>query len=161
VLHQGRLRQVGTPREIYTDPDDVLVAHQLGSPAINLLPADALGLSGAGADRVGVRPEDVSRVDGPPAGPEPVGDLSARVQQVERLGAEDVVLFDWQGAPVRALLPPDHGLRPGADARLRLAPDKLLLFAADQTRIRRAPDQSQLGEPDPAAATTKGRTHVG
>ena len=161
VLHEGRLRQVGTPREIYTDPDDVLVAQQLGSPAINLLPADALGLSAAGADRVGVRPEDVSVVDGPPTGPTPVADLNAHVLQVERLGAEDVVLFDWPGAAVRALLPPDHGLRPGADTRLRLAPDKLLLFAADHTRVRRAPDQSQVGENDAATATTKGRTHVG
>ncbi|MFN8937393.1 MAG: ABC transporter ATP-binding protein [Pseudomonadota bacterium] len=38
VLDQGRLVQVGTPRDIYERPASVYVATRLGSPAINLLP---------------------------------------------------------------------------------------------------------------------------
>ena len=39
VIDAGRLIQVGTPREIYTDPRNVHVATRLGQPAINLIPA--------------------------------------------------------------------------------------------------------------------------
>ena len=38
VINQGRLVQIGTPREIYEDPADIYVATRLGSPGINLLP---------------------------------------------------------------------------------------------------------------------------
>jgi multiple sugar transport system ATP-binding protein len=38
VLREGRLVQVGTPREIYEDPADAYVAGRLGHPPINLLP---------------------------------------------------------------------------------------------------------------------------
>ena len=39
VIEKGRLIQVGTPREIYTDPRNIYVATRLGQPAINLIPA--------------------------------------------------------------------------------------------------------------------------
>jgi multiple sugar transport system ATP-binding protein len=38
VIDQGRLIQVGTPREIYEDPASSYVALRLGSPGINLVP---------------------------------------------------------------------------------------------------------------------------
>lgn len=38
VLEQGRLVQVGSPREIYEQPANIYVATRLGSPGINLVP---------------------------------------------------------------------------------------------------------------------------
>lgn len=38
ILAEGRLVQIGTPREIYTAPANLHVAARLGQPAINLLP---------------------------------------------------------------------------------------------------------------------------
>ena len=38
VIDQGRLVQIGTPREIYENPVNSYVATRLGSPGINLLP---------------------------------------------------------------------------------------------------------------------------
>jgi multiple sugar transport system ATP-binding protein len=38
VLEQGRLIQVGSPREIYEQPSNIYVATRLGSPGINLVP---------------------------------------------------------------------------------------------------------------------------
>ena len=38
VLAEGRLVQIGTPREIYDEPANLHVAARLGQPAINLLP---------------------------------------------------------------------------------------------------------------------------
>ena len=46
VIEKGVLVQVGSPREIYTDPRNVYVATRLGQPAINLIPA---GLIPSGA----------------------------------------------------------------------------------------------------------------
>ena len=43
VLYQGRLQQVGTPLEIYRDPANVFVAQFIGSPPMNLLPAEVVG----------------------------------------------------------------------------------------------------------------------
>ena len=49
VLDGGRLRQVGTPRDIYDEPTDTFVATFVGTPPMNLVPR---------ADRlVGFRPE--------------------------------------------------------------------------------------------------------
>jgi multiple sugar transport system ATP-binding protein len=49
VLHQGVIRQIGTPREVYDEPADTFVATFLGSPPMNLLEADEM--------IVGFRPE--------------------------------------------------------------------------------------------------------
>jgi multiple sugar transport system ATP-binding protein len=38
VLDQGRLVQIGSPREIYADPINAYVATRLGTPSINLVP---------------------------------------------------------------------------------------------------------------------------
>jgi multiple sugar transport system ATP-binding protein len=51
VLDQGRLRQLGTPTEIYDDPADTFVATFLGSPPMNLVPSDD------GRELLGFRPE--------------------------------------------------------------------------------------------------------
>src|SRR5205807_1260566 len=37
VLHEGRLRQVGTPEEVYQRPADVHVARFVGTPGMNVL----------------------------------------------------------------------------------------------------------------------------
>ncbi|WP_066518186.1 ABC transporter ATP-binding protein [Curtobacterium ammoniigenes] len=76
VLKDGVLQQVGTPRDLYEKPNNVFVAGFIGSPAMNLFPADVveggirLGnmshaierdtIANARANRVtvGLRPED-------------------------------------------------------------------------------------------------------
>lgn len=40
VLHEGIVRQIGTPQEVYDDPADTFVATFLGSPPMNLLEAE-------------------------------------------------------------------------------------------------------------------------
>ncbi|MCA0378736.1 MAG: sn-glycerol-3-phosphate ABC transporter ATP-binding protein UgpC [Actinobacteria bacterium] len=101
VLKDGKLQQVGTPRELYGAPKNVFVAGFIGSPAMNLLPATAgsgsvsfggqqFALVGeaaatapnAGAITFGVRPEDL-RV----ASPGETG-IVAEVDLVEELGAD-------------------------------------------------------------------------
>jgi multiple sugar transport system ATP-binding protein len=78
VMHDGVIRQLGTPREIYNDPANLFVAGFIGSPAMNFLRGSlAAGtFEGRGArvpglpfgdnpDVVlGVRPEDLAVVPG-------------------------------------------------------------------------------------------------
>jgi ABC-type sugar transport system ATPase subunit len=49
VLESGRLRQVGTPQEVYDDPADTFVATFIGAPPMNLVPR--------GDRLIGFRPE--------------------------------------------------------------------------------------------------------
>ena len=43
VMNEGALIQLGTPREIYERPNTAYVAGRLGTPVINLIPAELLG----------------------------------------------------------------------------------------------------------------------
>ncbi|TQL47043.1 carbohydrate ABC transporter ATP-binding protein (CUT1 family) [Homoserinimonas aerilata] len=99
VLKDGVLQQVGTPRELYAEPKNVFVAGFIGSPAMNLFPADLIegglkfGTSSVALDRdvlssasgssvtIGVRPEDVV-VSNTGEG------LPVEVDIVEELGAD-------------------------------------------------------------------------
>ncbi|TDC67442.1 ABC transporter ATP-binding protein, partial [Actinomadura sp. GC306] len=55
VLEHGRVRQVGTPQEVYDDPADTFVATFIGAPPMNLVKRD---------DRlVGFRPEHLLPVE--------------------------------------------------------------------------------------------------
>ena len=87
VLDSGRVRQVGTPDEVYSRPHDRFVASFLGSPAMSFLDAE-------GARRfyeipegtvLGIRPEHV-RLD--PAG------VPTRVDLVEVAGSDAYVHLD-------------------------------------------------------------------
>jgi ABC-type sugar transport system ATPase subunit len=107
VLHQGRLQQVASPRELYARPANLFVAGFIGSPPMNLLAArlgagaggravlelagqslalpDALAPAAraAGALTLGVRPEALRLARAPAE-----GGLRARVLHLEFLGHE-------------------------------------------------------------------------
>jgi multiple sugar transport system ATP-binding protein len=51
VMSAGRIRQVGTPHDVYHDPADTFVATFLGSPPMNIVPRDDV--------LVGFRPESL------------------------------------------------------------------------------------------------------
>jgi len=62
ILAEGRMVQIGTPREIYTEPANLHVAARLGQPAINLLPPDLLPETSApaGTKTIGARTEHLT-----------------------------------------------------------------------------------------------------
>lgn len=82
VMYQGKVRQVGTPQEIYDEPADTFVATFLGSPPMNLVEKDDC--------LVGFRPEHFL-----PKGVPEVRDnlvtFSFPVTRVEYLGADRLV----------------------------------------------------------------------
>ena len=134
IMDQGRIRQVGTPSEVYHHPADTFVARFIGAPSMNLLPAtggaDGLRLaSGAilpgtarGDVLVGIRPEDLH-----PA-PADTAPLAGTVTLAEPLGSETLLYVDVAGTEVIASGPGQGAPAPGD--RIGLAPVTLHLFDA-------------------------------
>jgi multiple sugar transport system ATP-binding protein len=114
ILDRGRLVQVGTPRDVYERPVNAYVAARLGSPAINLLPIDALPAIDAphGAATVGARTEHIE-LEPSDAGP-------AEVVMVEHLGSENFLHLRMNGRRLVTLAPADRQWHPGHRARLAL-----------------------------------------
>src|SRR6516164_6278096 len=98
VLRDGAIEQSGSPLELYDRPANRFVAQFIGTPQMNLvdrgeLPAGAGGVVGAAF--VGIRPEDLHLK---PAGQ---GQIGAKVELVEALGAETLVyLHTPRGAQI-------------------------------------------------------------
>lgn len=46
VMAGGRIRQVGTPAEVYDRPADLFVASFVGSPGMNFIPCEVAGVNG-------------------------------------------------------------------------------------------------------------------
>ena len=82
VLDQGRLRQLGTPAEIYDDPADTFVATFLGSPPMNLVPAED------GRELLGFRPEHFIPFPTDGRLHDDLARFPFHVHRVEYLGAE-------------------------------------------------------------------------
>src|SRR5947207_9283661 len=79
VMQGGRVRQLGTPVEVYAEPADTFVASFLGSPPMNIVEApDCL---------VGFRPEHFLPRDAYDGGASLIA-LGLRVTRVEYLGAD-------------------------------------------------------------------------
>jgi ABC-type sugar transport system ATPase subunit len=126
VMCEGRLQQLGTPEQLYTRPANTFVATFIGSPAMNLAPAPALGL-GADSLLVGFRPEHI-RVG--PARNGSVG-FEAAVEVVEYLGDEQLAHLRLGELSLVAKLPVADRVEPGTTTAFAVARETVSFFAAD------------------------------
>jgi ABC-type sugar transport system ATPase subunit len=148
VLDTGRLRQLGTPTEIYQRPADTFVARFVGSPGMNVLHGRGRGTGEGGSVvdcgsllvpvalahyegemHLGVRPEHLS-LCGADQG---VG--NAAVHVVEPLGAETIVHLDAGGQTLVARLPGLVDVRPGDRVGVKVDRRHLHLFDAAGERL--------------------------
>ena len=137
VLNGGRIEQIGTPLELYHQPQTRFVAGFLGAPAMNFLPVsvdgDTMRLPGGGVMRrsgmrqgaaeLGARPERISVV-----GQDAEAHLRGTVSVLEPLGADTLVTVDCAGHKVVARLPGDCALRLSDAVLLSLEPESVILF---------------------------------
>jgi multiple sugar transport system ATP-binding protein len=144
VMDAGRIRQLGTPREVFGRPANTFVANFIGSTPMNLLSGTVVGSQvevhgqrvalpaaerAALVDRqqvtVGVRPEylglSLSTVE---------GGLRGRVAIVESLGAASLVTLEADGFSVAATVPEGSEPRIGADCWVLPRPGRLLVYDA-------------------------------
>ena len=155
VLDGGRVRQVGTPDEVYRRPADAFVADFVGS--FNSIPVTlAHGPDGVVASvggqplpvpasvavpdgngdgtRLLVRPEELT-VGSVATTASPPGALRGRIADLDFAGPVVALTVDVEGVPIRALaLSPgvlaDPSLVPGAEAWLAVAMDGAQLVAS-------------------------------
>ena len=85
VLKEGHLVQIGTPEEIYENPNSIYVSQRLGSPKINILPGTLLGMDDV--PTFGIRPENITIGN---------GNHSAKIISIENLGSETVVALNFK-----------------------------------------------------------------
>lgn len=97
VLESGRVRQVGTPQDIYKHPTDTFVATFIGSPPMNLLAEDGGWL--------GFRPEDFqprSVLAG--NGRDDAASFRFCVDRIEYLGAERLIYGTIEGGSQQIII---------------------------------------------------------
>jgi multiple sugar transport system ATP-binding protein len=150
-MEDGRVRQIGTPREVFQRPANVFVAGFIGSTPMNLLegecvpgvgdptsswtdeidvagvrlpvPEEATGLVGPG-DKViaGIRPEYLQEAE---------NGIEGRVEIVENLGTTSLVTLATAGPNVQLTVPEDREPTIGSTMRVAPQPGRTLLYRTD------------------------------
>ncbi|WP_339151237.1 TOBE domain-containing protein (plasmid) [Rhizobium sp. T1473] len=149
VLNAGRIEQVGTPLELYGNPQNMFVAGSIGSPKMNFLKVHARGTE-AGAEirtsrhlgtipfhvrgeadlTLGIRPEDLMlTTDGS-------GPLSFRLDIEEHLGEFRLLYLTAEdGSPVIAKTTLQDRFAEGDVLRFTFDPATAHLFDAQERRL--------------------------
>jgi multiple sugar transport system ATP-binding protein len=155
VMDAGRIRQVGTPREVFSRPANTFVANFIGSTPMNLLagvvadggvslgggvssgggrlalPGGASGVGAAGGVGVGAGARVIVgvRPEYVALSTEPVdGALTGQVSIVEHLGATSLVTVEVDSTSVGAIVPEDAEPAPGTTVWLTPNPARLLVY---------------------------------
>jgi multiple sugar transport system ATP-binding protein len=112
VLRDGRIEQVGTPLELYDNPQSLFVAGFIGSPKMNFLNGEKA--AALGAETVGVRPEhfEVSEREGAWKG---------KVIHSENLGSDNYIYVDL-GASEPVVVRTEGSLGRGTGAEVSVVP---------------------------------------
>ncbi|MFC0242083.1 ABC transporter ATP-binding protein [Rhodopseudomonas telluris] len=140
VMHDGRVVQSGTPEELFEKPAHTFVGYFIGSPGMNIVPAEVKGrdaLVGGHAIRlargydnlpagakieIGVRPEFVHLTAKAP------GVLSGRIERIDDLGRIRFASVRVGDAKFAARVP--DGFTPGGDeAGLQFEPSRIHVYA--------------------------------
>ena len=141
VLRDGVVQQCARPAEIYHAPANLFVATFVGSPGMNVLPAELLAGEPALARHVaraghpvvlGVRPADV-QVDTSPSD----AAIAAEIAVIEATGPETWVVGEWRGTRLRGRAVPGASLAPGATAWFTMPEERVHLFDASSGDRRR------------------------
>ena len=152
VMHGGRIRQLGSPREVYEEPATAFVADFLGVSNLMAgtgegggrvlvagvaLAAERGDVDAHGDVRVTIRPE---RVEIGPAGSSGTNRLPATVSELVYLGSTtQVIVRTPSGAMLQALLANTGQTLPferGDRVVAHLPPDALRVLAADDVEAR-------------------------
>ncbi len=144
VMRNGDVSQMGRPEELYVDPANLFVAGFIGSPRMNLVPAQlrntaehaqAISFSDGQSieleDRVacadgtdiivGIRPEHLSTSPGR-------HHLNGKVFMTEFTGGNTIVTANIGGSEMTCLLESRSGVRDDEDIKLSVSQDDIHLF---------------------------------
>jgi multiple sugar transport system ATP-binding protein len=150
VMMDGDLLQLGSPEEVYQNPQDIRVAEFIGSPKMNILPGHCdefghitcagLSLDGVlanpapGPVSVGLRPEHLTLTDAGAA-----QSLSGKLTYKENLGSDVFFHVTQEGSEsaiiIRAQPLAATPQKPGDTLHCAPVPGKPLVFGADGRRL--------------------------
>ncbi|HBM61404.1 MAG TPA: ABC transporter ATP-binding protein [Citreicella sp.] len=120
VMYDGRVVQIGTPEELFERPEHTFVGYFIGSPGMNVIPAQVSGSTAmvngseirltrgysglSGKVEIGVRPEfaRLSRDEG----------LPVKIRRVEDVGRHKIVRADFFGQDLNVLAGEDESISP-------------------------------------------------
>ncbi len=136
VMHEGKVVQIGTPQELFERPAHTFVGYFIGSPGMNVIPAEVQGAEarvaggtvplgqgyGAlpGRVEIGVRPEfaRLSREEG----------LPVLIRRVEDVGRHRIVRAELGGVPLNVVAEEGEPL-PSDGARVVFDPARVGVYA--------------------------------
>ena len=125
LLRNGRIEQEGTPAELYSRPATTFAARFIGTPAMNLVPAEALRKGVQGGLTMGIRPEHIRFAhDGVPA----------VVTSAEYHGADTIVTAQVNGAALLVRAPGQVELAAGSQVKLGWEPAAVHIFNSEGRR---------------------------
>ena len=147
LLDGGRIRQTGTPRDVYLAPADTLVARMMGRPGMNVLGGTAHHLKAGtevqcgpllipvplreyeGQITIGIRPENVSI--GPPG--RGMGDAKARL--IEPSGPDTLLHLDTGEGVIVARIPGFLDVTPGTSVGVTFDVTQIHFFDSSGKRL--------------------------
>lgn len=154
VINQGRIQQVGIPKEVYFTPASLEVAQLFGDPEINVVdakvaaksggrpelqilgenipvgvPADVVPLlNGAETVKIGLRPSDVEIVE-----TNSKGNFHGLIYSFEPLGTKSVLTIDSvDGTRVRALIDGHRVFDVDRRIQFRIDPYAIIFFDSER-----------------------------
>ena len=124
VLKEGHLVQIGTPEEIYENPNSIYVSQRLGSPKINILPGTLLGMNDV--PTFGIRPENITIGN---------GNHSAKIISIENLGSETVVALNFKDQEILVSIQGNYKSSINETISFDINNEKVLKFDQEGNRI--------------------------
>jgi multiple sugar transport system ATP-binding protein len=144
VMSDGRIRQLGTPKEVFQRPADTFVANFIGSTPMNLLSGT---VRDGQVEVAGTRltpPADLTLADGTPvvAGIRPeylqpaAEGITGTVSIVENLGVTSLITLECPGEVLVGLTVPEHE-EPAVGTTMTAAPapGRLLVYDGETTEL--------------------------
>ena len=124
VLKEGHLVQIGTPEEIYENPNSIYVSQRLGSPKINILPGKLFGMNDV--PTFGIRPENITIG---------TGNYSAKIISIENLGSETVVALNFKDQEILVSIQGNYKSSINETINFDMNNEKVLRFDQEGNRI--------------------------
>ena len=149
VMDEGEIKQVGSPIDIYNNPNSYFVADFFGSPSMNLISGEisntdagkvfqslifnvdlpkSFEKSAPGPVTLGIRPEQI--------GISSSGDIKKKIYLVEPLGKDTLLYFETdEERELIAIVESNSSYRSGDTVALNLIPEHIFLFDSSGKRI--------------------------
>ena len=124
VLKEGHLVQIGTPEEIYENPNSIYVSQRLGSPKINILHGKLFGMDDV--PTFGIRPENITIG---------TGNYSAKIISIENLGSETVVALNFKDQEILVSIQGNYKSSTNDTINFDMNNEKVLRFDQEGNRI--------------------------